>query len=609
MPERIGLVALVSLFTCALPGCSDSTSASGEGAPADSSSGGETSGPSSTTVAATGAVASSTSGVASSTSTGADTSSTGAGTTSTGPHATTTTTTGASSTGVVEREVSIARIGRYAPPDPAAAFDEGIAEIAAFDPGTGRLFVTNGQTGDIDILDLSDPTSPTWVDSFRPASAELDEPTSVAVFGSVVAATFPGPSTTALGAVVFFDAEGTELASVTVGVSPEMLTFTPDGSRVVVANEAPPQGYLGGQDDPTGSVSIIDVSGDIAALTDDAVTDVGFGALTEADIDETTRVFGPGASVAQDLEPEHIAVSADGNTAWVTLQENNAIATIDLAGGTLLSVTGVGWVDHSVTGLDPSNEDGAVAIATHPVFGMRLPDSVGAFTVGGAPYIVTANEGGSRSYSGFDERERVVDLELDPAVFPNAVMLQALGMLGRLRVTSTLGDIDDDGDYDALYAYGSRSISVFDVTGAPSLVWDSGDAIEQAVAAAFPNDFNSDSDEDASFDSRSDDKGPEPEGLVVGDVFGAPYVFVALERMGGVMIWDLSDPTEPALFEYVNPRDFSGVPSEGTADDLGPEGLVFVAAEDSPTTNPLVVVCNEVSGTVSIYEMTLSVVP
>jgi DNA-binding beta-propeller fold protein YncE len=469
--------------------------------------------------------------------------------------------------------------------------------------------VTNGQTGDIDILDLSDPTSPTWVDSFRPASAELDEPTSVAVFGSVVAATFPGPSTTALGAVVFFDAEGTELASVTVGVSPEMLTFTPDGSRVVVANEAPPQGYLGGQDDPTGSVSIIDVSGDIAALTDDAVTDVGFGALTEADIDETTRVFGPGASVAQDLEPEHIAVSADGNTAWVTLQENNAIATIDLAGGTLLSVTGVGWVDHSVTGLDPSNEDGAVAIATHPVFGMRLPDSVGAFTVGGAPYIVTANEGGSRSYSGFDERERVVDLELDPAVFPNAVMLQALGMLGRLRVTSTLGDIDDDGDYDALYAYGSRSISVFDVTGAPSLVWDSGDAIEQAVAAAFPNDFNSDSDEDASFDSRSDDKGPEPEGLVVGDVFGAPYVFVALERMGGVMIWDLSDPTEPALFEYVNPRDFSGVPSEGTADDLGPEGLVFVAAEDSPTTNPLVVVCNEVSGTVSIYEMTLSVVP
>jgi hypothetical protein len=597
--ERIERFTLPSLLACALCGCTDTGGDPGDtdGSSSSSTGAGPTTGPSPTTQTSTSDTSSSgatTDDASSSTTTGDETGNDD--TTSTGGDDST-------STGDVETEVTIERIGRYAPADPAAAFDEGAAEIAAFDPGTDRLFVTNGQTGEIDILDLSDPTSPSLVSSFGITSKTLGSPTSVAVHGTTVAAAFPSSFATAAGSVVFFDTDGTELASVAVGVLPDMLTFSPDGNRVLVANEGEPEGYADGQADPVGSVSIIDVSGDIASLTDDDVTQVGFGALTEADLDDTTRVFGPEASIAEDFEPEYVTLSADSTTAWVALQENNAMAQIDVAAGTVTSVTGLGWVDHSMTGLDPSNDDGAIAIATHPVFGMRQPDAIAAFEVGGTQYVVTANEGDAREYDGFDEQERIRDLTLDPTVFPTAKALQDDAVLGRLRVTSALGDVDGDDDYDALYAYGSRSISIFDVTAAPSLVWDSGDQIEQAVAEAFPDDFNSNNDENDSFDARSDDKGPEPEGLAVGEAFGTPYVFVGLERVGGLMIWDLSDPTNPAVFDYINPRDFAGVAADGTADDLGPEGVVFVAAEDSPSSNPLVIVTNEVSGSVSIYEM------
>ena len=594
--ERIELLTLSSLLACALSGCGDDGTGSGgtdDGTSTSSTGDAPTTDPNPTTEPPP----------SGSSTTDDATGGTDDGTTTDVDPSTTTGDDASTSTGAVETEVTITRIGRYEPADPAAAFDEGAAEIAAFDPGTDRLFVTNGQTGQIDILDLSDPTSPSLVDSFGVVSKTLDSPTSVAVSGTTVAAAFPASNGTSAGSVVFFDTDGTQLSTVTVGVLPDMLTFTPDRNRVVVANEGEPEGYDDGDADPVGSVSIIDVSGDISALTDDAVTQVGFGGLTQDDIDDTTRVFGPEASIAEDLEPEYVTISADSTTAWVVLQENNAMARINLADGTVTSVTGLGWVDHSVTGLDPSNDDDAIAIATHPVFGMRQPDAIAAFEVDGTPYVVTANEGDAREYDGFDEQERIRDLTLDPTVFPNAKALQADEVLGRLRVTSTLGDIDGDDDYDALYAYGSRSVSIFDVSAAPSLVWDSGDQIEQTVAEALPDDFNSNNDENDSFDARSDDKGPEPEGLTVGEAFGVRYLFVGLERVGGLMVWDLTDPTNPTLFDYLNPRNFDGVASEGTADDLGPEGIVFVSADDSPSSNPLVIVTNEVSGSVSIYEM------
>ncbi len=508
------------------------------------------------------------------------------------------TTTGAT----VETTIEITRIGRYAPEPLADIFDEGAAEIAAFDPISQSLFVTNGNTDSIDVLDLSDPTAPAFVQTLGTDDPDLSGPTSVAVADGVVAAAFPAGADVSDGQVLFFDTDGTELGGVTVGALPDMVTFGPDGTTVFVANEGEPEGYEAGQVDPEGSISIIDVSGGVADVDASDVTTADFTALTMADIDASTRVFGPGASIAQDLEPEYVAVAPDGQTAWVSLQENNALAIVDVAAGTVTDVVGLGFQDHSVVALDPSDRDEAIDLRTGPVLGMRMPDAIAAFEVGGETFIVTANEGDGREYDGFEEEDRLADIALDPVAFPDAAELQQDEAFGRLTITLANGDTDMDGDYDELYCFGSRSVSIFDAAGA--LVWDSGDEIEQVTAAAFPDDFNANNDENDSFESRSDNKGPEPEGVTVGTAFGTPYVFAGLERIGGFMTWDVSDPAAPVFHSYVNPRDFSGDAEAGTADDLAPEGMLFVSADDSPTDNPLLIVTNEVSGTTSIYEIT-----
>jgi hypothetical protein len=255
-------------------------------------------------------------------------------------------------------------------------------------------------------------------------------------------------------------------------------------------------------------------------------------------------------------------VSSDGTVAWATLQENNALALIDVASATVTGIVGLGLVDHSVTGLDPSDRDDTIAIATHPVFGMRQPDAIAAFEANGSTWLVTANEGDARDYDGLDEEARISSQDLDPAVFPDAAALQAPEVLGRLGVSVPSSDVDGDGDLDRLWAFGSRSVSIFDAQGA--LVWDSGDAMEQTTAQLFPLHFNATNDDNDSFDNRSDNKGPEPEGLAVGEAFGTQYVFVGLERIGGMMVWSLDDPTAPQLWGYVNPRDFAGDAADRT---------------------------------------------
>jgi hypothetical protein len=519
------------------------------------------------------------------------------------PGTTTDDTTTDGTTGEPDGVLEIDRIGRYAPEPLAERFAEGATEIAAFDPVSQSLFVTNAMTGAIDVLDLSDPSAPTLVLSIAIADPTLAGPTSVAVHDGVVAAAVPSATPAQPGQVLFFDVDGTPLAAVTVGALPDMLTFDATGQTVFVANEGEPTGYDVGQSDPVGSVSIIDISGGAENVEQGDVRTADFLGFDPDDLDETTRVFGPGASVAQDFEPEYVTVSADGATAWATLQENNALAIIDVAAATVTSVVGLGVVDHSLTGLDPSDQDDAIAIATHPVFGMRLPDAIAAFEANGSTWLVTANEGDARDYDGLDEESRVGSEILDAAAFPDAAALQAPEVLGRLGISVPSSDVDGDGDLDRLWAFGSRSVSIFDAAGV--LVWDSGDAMEQVTAQAFPASFNATNDDNDSFDNRSDNKGPEPEGLAVGEAFGTQYVFVGLERIGGFMVWSLEDPTAPVLWGYVNLRDFAGDAEAGTADDLGPEGLLFVAAADSPTGDPLVVVTSEISGTVSIYELTL----
>ena len=489
-------------------------------------------------------------------------------------------------------------LGTYA----TQVFDEGAAEIVDHHPGSQRLFVVNGADETIDVLDVSDPSSLTLVDQID-ITMWGASPNSLAVHGDLLAVALEAVDPVDPGAVVFFDANTLEyINDLTVGVLPDMVTFSPDGAKVLLACEGQPAtDYMF---DPEGSIAIVDVSGDIAGLSDGDVQLADFSGYSLANLDPEVRIFGPGSSVAEDLEPEYITVSSDSTTAWVTLQENNAIAIVDIASASVTDIVGLGFKNHSQVGkgLDASDKDDLIAIANWPVFGMVQPDGIASFEVGGQTFLISANEGDARDYGDFNEEVRIKSLDLDADAFPNAAALQSDPQIGRLNVTNTLGDIDNDGAFERLYAFGSRSISIWSSAGA--LVWDSGELIEQQTALALPDAFNCAHDDNDAFDSRSDNKGPEPEGVTVAQLWGTPYAFVGLERIGGVMVFDLSDPHAPAFVLYDNStRDFMGVPEDGTAGDLGPEGLHVILAADSPIGEPLLAVANEVSGTVTVYRI------
>ncbi|OEU79964.1 MAG: alkaline phosphatase [Desulfobacterales bacterium S5133MH4] len=494
--------------------------------------------------------------------------------------------------------IELTFLGRYE----TGIFDESAAEIVAHDPGTQRLFVVNGDANALDVLSMSDLENPSKLFDILLAPYG-DSPTSVAVDNGVVAVAVENGQDP--GKVLFLDVNGTFLNSVTVGALPDMVIFTPDGTKVLVANEGEPNDAY--TVDPEGSVSIIDISGGMDSAT---VTTAGFSAFNaraEALKAAGVRIFGPGATVAQDLEPEYIAVSRDSKKAWVSLQENNAVAVLNIPARRITHVLPLGFKDQGLpgNGLDASNKDDAINISTYAnIFGMYQPDAIAAFEAFGKQYLITANEGDARDYDGFSEEKRVKKLALDPEAFPNAGDLQQDEVLGRLKVTNTLGDTDEDGDFDELYAYGARSFSIFRHT--PSglePVYDSGDQFEQITAAVLPEDFNSNNDEKGSFDSRSDDKGPEPEGVTTGVIKGHTFAFIGLERIGGVMVYDMTTPAAPKFVQYINSRDFSGDPASGTAGDLGPEGLIFIPETESPSGKPLLVVAYEVSGSTSIYEI------
>lgn len=496
----------------------------------------------------------------------------------------------------VPNRIGLVVLGTYA----SGVFDASAAEIVAHDPQTQRLFVVNANAGLIDVLDIADPGNPTLVTSIA-ASGGIN---SVDVRDGVVATAVQGDPVQDPGTVEFFDTDGNPLSAVTVGALPDMLTFTPDGDSVVVANEGEPAGYCAGDaGDPEGSVSIVDVSGGAAAVTQADVRTADFTAFdgqAEQLRAAGVRIYGPDATVSQDLEPEYIAVTPDSSTAWVTLQENNAFARVDLVTATVQEIVPLGYKDHSRTrnAFDASNEDSGVRLRPWPVNGMYQPDAVQAYQGGGRTYLVTANEGDARDYECFAEEERVADLELDPAAFPLATFLQDDSRLGRLQTTTAFPTVQPATE---LYSYGARSFSIWDDQG--QLVFDSGSDLERVTAASNQAVFNSTNDDNDSFDSRSDDKGPEPEGVEVARVFGSTYAFVGLERVGGIAVYDIDDPSRPRFVEYENNRDYSGDPEAGTAGDLGPEGLTFIAAADSPNGTPLLVVANEVSGTTTLYQV------
>ena len=494
-------------------------------------------------------------------------------------------------------------------------FDEGAAEIVAYDAGTERLFVINSDAVTVDILDVSDPTNPNRINQIDATEFGAGA-NSVAVQDGIVAVAIEASEIDGNGQVVFFDTDGTVLNSVEVGILPDMVTFSPDGMKVLTANEAEPsEDYT---IDPEGSISIIDISNGVENATVNNAGFTSFNDQQEALEDSGVRIFGPGATVAQDLEPEYIAVSPDSSTAYVSLQENNAFAVVDLNAGEVTEILPLGFKNHSEVGnkIDPS-ANGEINIQNVPTFGIYQPDAIATFETNGETYIITANEGDTRDYDGFSEEGTISDLqqqglldlnddgEADAADDLPFADLNTSDQLGNLLLTNATGDVDDDGLIEQLYSVGGRSFAIFNESG--ELIFESGEDFERIVAEQLPEGFNTTNDENDSFDDRSSDKGPEPEAVVVGEVDGTPYAFIGLERVGGVMVYNVSEPTDPQFVQYINNRNFD-VPAQledgsvnPAAGDLGPEGFDFISAEDSPTGQALLAVGNEVSGTTTLY--------
>jgi hypothetical protein len=261
----------------------------------------------------------------------------------------------------------------------------------------------------------------------------------------------------------------------------------------------------------------------------------------------------------------------------------------------------LGIIDVRLNGLDASDRDNKINIRQWPVKGLYLPDAIASYKSRLHTYLVTANEGDAREYSGFQEAVRIGSVDLDPVAFPDPAVLKNNANLGRLNITSTLGRNPATGAFEQLFAFGTRSFSIWSETG--DLVFDSSDQLEWISAMTYPSNFNA-SNTSNDFDNRSDGKGPEPEGIAVGMVGPNTYAFIGLERIGGVVMYDISDPHQPVFITYVNGRDFGAAPGTPQAGDLGPEGMLFIDEKDSPTRGPLLVVGNEISGTTTIFEIT-----
>ncbi|MGC9351367.1 MAG: choice-of-anchor I family protein, partial [Sulfurovum sp.] len=482
------------------------------------------------------------------------------------------------------------------------------SEIVAYDAGSKRMFTTNGADHAMDIIDITDPSLPVKVTSvdLTPYGTGVN---SVAVKNGVVAVAVENGDDTVgkkqlKGSIEIFDADGLHQKSVRVGYLPDMVTFNEDGSKIIVANEGEPNGKY--DVDPVGSVGVI-------TLSDYTYADIDFSIAVLSDASDGTavRLGGtPSNDQAKDIEPEYIAVN--GGYAYVTLQENNAMAKINLIDNSIEFVKSFGaksWEADSGNRID-IEEEGEIKMKSYAgLFGLYQPDSIAAYEVNGTSYLVTANEGDGREYiyktdaadeaacdnqggdwddgaclmeSHVDEK-KIKKLDLDPLI------ADAYRDENDLKVMTDLGDTDHDGDYDRLYSYGARSFSIWDTKG--DLVFDSGDMISKTVALYQPSLFNQDEGE---MDGRSGNKGAEPEALAVGMIDGRSYAFIGLERQNAIMVYDITVPTEAVFVDYLTTED------EG---DISAEGMKFVPASESPNGKNLLLVSYEVSGSTVVYEV------
>lgn len=551
-------------------------------------------------------------------------------------------------------EPRLTLVGRYAPfaapYASATAAERLVAEIVSFHPESQSAFITIDTTSQkssfrrvsLAALPTTALQSPTTVSNLvagetTNVAADLAAKVgfvaggvqSLDVSGNLLAIAVQASKKTDNGRVAFYSLSktgaATYLDAVEVGALPDGVAFSPDGKFLVVANEGElPEGFDPANPvDPEGSISIIPIQNG-APVAAQAVTldfkEFNVSGVRHSELPKDIRIGRPGATVAQDLEPEYVAISDDSKTAFVTLQENNAIAVVDLERKRISKIFSMGFKDH---GLDrnriaPSDRfDGTTKPSIAPtlktyagLFGIPMPDGIASFTLNNKIYLITANEGDDRDDflpTALDETLRIgsSSLNLDPAAFPNAAALKNLAELGRLNIiaksarlsdgaAANFGDSDGDGDYDRVYTLGARSFTILDASTGDQ-VFDSGSDIERIVY----NDANDDATNRATLftvlNDRLDNKGPEPEGVAVGTVRGQTYAFIGLERSSGILVYNVSEPSRPRFVQYV--RNTTNL-ADG---DISPEGMKFVPADKSPNGKPLLIVGYEISGSMAVF--------
>lgn len=493
--------------------------------------------------------------------------------------------------------------------------DGGVAEIVKFNSDNNKFYLINGKMQTIDIVSLDGlkdeegqvlkkEKSVNIADSVNSSNFIYGDLTSIDINikEDIVVATVQNQDYKKSGKIVVMDYEGNVLEMFDAGIQPDNVKISNDGKYILSADEGEPREGKSSKDwDPEGSVTIVNYE------TKETKT-VKFDDQSKIDKDVCIRNKEGGAVL--DLEPEYIALSHDESKGYISLQENNAIATIDIKGGALVSVKSLGFKDNSIKGNEiDAGRDGIINIENLPIKSLYMPDSLSSVNINGKDYIVTANEGDATEWgkedaefiniSKFGDYFEDKDLNSTDDTFGGMTAeeakikfeeMKASGNYDKLEVLTDMGD-------DAIYILGGRSFSIWDADNM-KLVYDSGSDFEKITAEVLPEGFNW-SNDDNELDKRSSKKGPEPEDIKIGRVGEKIYAFIGLERIGGVMTYDITSPSESKYANYINTRDFS----DKIMGDVSPEGLEFVSSEKSSTGKPLILVGNEVSGTVSILQL------
>jgi hypothetical protein len=428
--------------------------------------------------------------------------------------------------------------------------------------------------------------------------------------GFGVASVIPtGKTSTDLGRIAIFNSStGSILKTLDVGYHPDSVTITPDGSKLIITNEGE---FVSTAAEATfarpGSISVVDLSGvtsvdNVSNLTSSNVATYDFSAANLATgvsltgiRDNTFAANNSGTTALMaNIEPEY--TTASNTKAFLTLQENNAIATFDFATGKFEKISSLGSITQTIDASDRDGASNGKSVNINDVVkGLPMPDTITQFSRGGSTFLVTVNEGDARPDDVDIARANTAGL-VDTTDGGSGDLYYAGDVgntgIGRLNILKDMGNLDGDAGIEDPTMMGTRSFSIWNAS-TQERVFDSASMIEQYVAANDPTTFNMNDGLTTKYDERSDDKGPEPEALAFGTIGGRDYVFVGAERQNGIFQFDITDFGNVSITSYFNT-------ASSTADSGGafisPESIAFLNAANNPTGQNLLVVGYEGTG-------------